>query len=160
MKHQPDRWRVEPGGAVGLLIELPKEHIDLALALLSPVVNRSTLAPPDNFPSFYITRGNGTYRGRPVPHKFVSVICDPPPWVSANPALGMLAIVGARRDRGANFFWQCQYNCVIGRINLKVASDLHSAHARISTNGGVLEVNATFSSKGEPWSTLPNHLFG
>jgi hypothetical protein len=72
----------------------------------------------------------------------------------------MLAIVGARRDRGANFFWQCQYNCVIGRINLKVASDLHSAHARISTNGGVLEVNATFSSKGEPWSTLPNHLFG
>lgn len=56
-------------------------------------------------------------------------------------------------------FWRYQYNCVIGRITLNVARDLQRARARISINGGVLQINATFSSEGEPWSTLPNSLF-
>ena len=153
MNQQSNKWRVEPGDAVGLAIRIPVEHINLAIALLSPVVKRSTIAPADNFPTFYVTRGKGTHNGRRVPHKFVTVICNPPPWISADPALGILTVISAPRDPGAQFFWQAGYGQVIGQISLKVTDDHQTARARIATDGGVLRVNATLPADGETWTT-------
>lgn len=36
MDQTSHNWRVEPGDAVGLFIQIPEEHHDIALSLLGP----------------------------------------------------------------------------------------------------------------------------
>jgi hypothetical protein len=159
MSKQEHSWQVSREDTVGITIETPKDYVDVVWEILSPVVSRSILVTPDNLPWFFITSGYGTYKGRNIPHKFVSVICDPPHWATADPALGMLAIIGAQRDYGANFFWKYGYQRVVGRVSLNVDMDGRSARGRIATARKTLEVIAQFDAQGEEWSTLPNHLY-
>jgi hypothetical protein len=49
MNNKPERWRVEPGDAIGIAIRIPGDQLDLALNLFKLVIKRSDLIPPDGF---------------------------------------------------------------------------------------------------------------
>jgi hypothetical protein len=157
MSIKEERWRVEPGDAIGVAIRIPVEKIDLALNLVKPVVKRSDIVPPDNYPTFYVTTGNDTLNGRKTPHKFLNVLCDPPAWISDSPAVGSLAWIGAESSPPNRLLWRHGFKKGHARISLSVSKDYLSAHARISANGFALWVEATFPPNGEYWETLPNH---
>ena len=160
MTRKPERYRVEPGDAIGIAIRIPVDKIDLTLNLVKPAVRRSHIVPPDNYPTFYITTGKGVVNGRPAPHKFLNVICEPPPWISATPAIGSLAWIGAQNSPPNRLFWRHGFRKGHARISLVVSSDLRTAHARISANGYALWVEATFPLEGEYWETLPQNYCG
>jgi hypothetical protein len=153
------RWYVKPGDAVGLAIRIPIEHIEPVLALFNPVITRSSITPPDNYPTIYVTIGHGTLNNRPTPHRLVNVICEPPPWVSVTPpAIGCLAWVGAPSNPVNQLFWRQGYGRIEGRLSLHIDDDHLHARARIATNGGVLQVIATVANEGEAWNALPNQF--
>ena len=157
MTQKPERWRVEPGDAIGIAIRVPGDKLDLALNLVKPAVKPSDIVPPDNFPTFYITTGKGIHNGRETLHKFLNVICDPPPWISASPAFGSLAWVGSPRYSPNRLFWRHGYKKGHIRIALDVNRDFLSARARLHANGYTLQVEATFPAEGEYWETLPQN---
>ena len=161
MKKTEERWRVEPGNAVGLAIRVPIEHIEPVLALFNPVITRSSIVPPGNYPTLYVTTGHGTLNNRPVPHRMVNVICEPPPWVAVTPpAIGCLAWVGAPSNPVNQLFWRFGFGRIEGRLSLKIDQHHLNARASIATNGGVLQVIATIAKEGEPWNALPQQFIG
>jgi hypothetical protein len=160
MKKQAERWRVEPGDAIGIGIRIPVDKIDLALNLVKPTVKRSDITPPDNTPTFYLTVGKGVLNGRNTSHKFLNVLCDPPPWVSASPAIGSLAWIGAQSSPPYRLLWRHGFKKGPAHITLTVSNDHLSARARIGANGYSLLVEATFPREGEYWESLPMHYCG
>jgi hypothetical protein len=157
---KPERWRVEPGDAIGIGIRIPGDKLDLVLNLFKPVVKKSHLIPPDNYPTIYVTHGKGVHNGRETTHKFINVICEPPPWISVSPALGSLAWIGSPRSSPNRLFWRHGYKKGHARISLSVSDDHRSAHARINANGYTLQVEATFPVEGEYWDTLHQNYCG
>lgn len=157
MNQRQEKWRVDPGNAIGVAIRIPVECIGLALDFLGASVKRSEII---SYPVFYVTTGNGVLNGRPTSHKFLNVICDPPPWCSASPALGVVAWIGVRRSPPNQLFWRHGFKQGHARISLDVSSDNLSARVRLTANDCVLQLSAIFPPEGEAWNMLPNHLFG
>jgi hypothetical protein len=160
MTQKQERWRVKPGDAIGIGIRIPIDKIDLALNLVKPAVKRSDIVPPDNYPTFYITTGKDILNGRNTTHKFLNVLCDPPPWVTASVAVGSLAWIGAQSSPPNRLMWRHGFKKGFARISLSVSKDHLSARARLSANGCTLWVEATFPKEGEYWETLPNNYCG
>jgi hypothetical protein len=160
MNKKEERWRVEPGDAIGIAIRIPIDKTDLALDLVKPAVKRSDFFPPDDYLAFYITTGNGTLNGRKTSHKLLNVLCAPPPWISDSPAVGSLAWIGAQSSPPNRLIWRHGFNKGFARFSFSVSQDYISAHARVSANGYALSVEATFPPDGEYWEALPNHYCG
>ena len=157
---KPEHWRVEPGNAVGIAIRIPGDKLDLILSLFKPTIKRSDILPADNYPTIYLTQGRGIHNGRVTSHKFLNVICEPPPWISVSPALGSLAWIGSPRSSPNRMFWRHGYKKGYARISLSVNNNNQSAHASINANGYSLQVEAKFPKAGEYWETLPNNYCG
>ncbi len=141
-------------------IRIQVDKIDLALNLVIPAVERSDIVPPDNYPAFYFTTGNGTLNGRKTSHKLLNVICGPPPWILDTPAIGGLAWIGVKSSPPNRLMWQHGFKKGIARFSFSVSEDHLTAHARMSANAYALWVEASFSPEGEYWEALPNHYCG
>ncbi|HET7180911.1 MAG TPA: hypothetical protein VFI15_01625 [Candidatus Limnocylindrales bacterium] len=91
----PDRNRVEPGDAIGIVVRVPKDRAHVVAALLMPSVAADWILGLPGAITLYATVGRDSVNGRPASHRWVNVITDPPDGVPPEAGIGGLACIGA-----------------------------------------------------------------
>lgn len=124
----------------------PSVPPELVLGLTAPV-------------TVYATIGRDTLNGRPLSHRWVNVITDPPAGVPPDHGLGGLACIGAPSSTINRMWWRHGLGRVPGRLSLALDRDVWEARVRVATGSGTMTAIATFASKGEPWVFLPQHYY-
>jgi hypothetical protein len=109
--------------------------------------------------ALYPTIGRDTLNGRPVPHRWVNVIGDPPAGVSADDGIGGIACIGAPSSPISRMWWRHGLGRVPGRLWLDLDREPLRARVRITTAGGTLRAEARFDDAAEPWTVLPQHYY-
>src|SRR5262245_57977381 len=154
-----DHYRVEPGAAIGVSIPVPVERIDVLVDLLGPGVPPELLLGHREPIGIYPTVGRDTLNGRPVGHRWVNVIGDPPAGVSADDGIGGIACIGAPSSPISRMWWRHGLGRVPGRLWLVLDREPLRAQVRIATAGGTLRAEAQFDDAGEAWTALPQHYY-
>ena len=160
--HRPigrDHNRVEPGDAIGIAIRVPGEHLRVVAELLAPSVPADLVLGRSGPVTIYPTIGRDTLNGRPVSHRWVNVIADPPVGVPADDGIGGLACIGAQSSAINRMWWRHGLGRVPGRLWVALDRISWRAHVRIATSGGTLTANAAFQAVGEAWEALPQHYY-
>jgi hypothetical protein len=154
-----DHYRVEPGAAVGVSILVPGERFGVLVDLLGPGVSPELVLGQRESIGIYATVGRDTLNGRPVAHRWVNVIGDPPAGVSADDGIGGMACIGPPSSPISQMWWRHGLGRVPGRLWLVLDRDRLRAHVRIATAGGTIRADARFDGPAEPWTALPQHYY-
>ena len=154
-----DHNRVEPGDAIGIGIRMPVDRSRVVADLLAPGVPAERVLGLPGSITIYATVGRDSLNGRPVPHRWVNVITDPPAGVSPDDGIGGLACIGAPSGAINRMWWRHGLGRVPGRLSVALDRDLLQARVRIATAGGTMTATAAFESAGEPWTALPQHYY-
>jgi hypothetical protein len=70
--------RVEPGDAIGIAIRVPADRLQVVADLLAPGVPAERVHGLTGSVTIYPTIGRDSLNGRPVSHRWVNVMADPP----------------------------------------------------------------------------------
>lgn len=160
--HRPrlrrDHNRVEPGDAIGIGIRVPVDRLRVVADLLAPGIPVKRVMNLPGSVTIYATVGRDSLNGRPVPHRWVNVITDPPSGVPPDDGIGSLACIGARSGAINRMWWRHGVGRVPGRLSVALDRN-RQARVRISTPGGAMTATAVFAYAGEPWAALPQHFY-
>jgi hypothetical protein len=154
-----DHNRVEPGDAIGIAIRVPEDRIHLVADLLAPGVPAERVMCVLGSITIYPTVGHDSLNARPVPHRWVNVITEPPAGVPPDDGIGGLACIGAMSSPISRMWWRHGLGRVPGRISVTLDRDRWEARVRIRTAGGTMTATAVFGPAGEPWVALPQHYY-
>jgi hypothetical protein len=154
-----DHNRVEPGDAIGIGIRVPDERVRVVADLLAPEIPVERVMDLPGSVTVYATVGRDSLNGRPVPHRWVSVITDPPAGVPPEDGIGGLACIGASSSPISRMWWRHGLARVPGRLSVALNRDRRKARVRIATSGGTMMATAAFESAGEQWAALPQHYY-
>jgi hypothetical protein len=161
--HRPhlrrDHNRVEPGDAIGIGIRVPVDRMRVVADLLTPEIPAKRVMGLPGSATVYATVGRDSLNGRPVPHRWVFVITDPPAGVPPDDGIGGLACIGSPSSPVNRMWWRHGLGRVPGRLSMALDRDRRQARVRISTPGGAMLATAAFESAGEPWTALPQHYY-
>jgi hypothetical protein len=152
-----DHNRVEPGNAIGIAIRVPADRLHVVADLLAPGVSSERVWGLTGSVTIYATVGHDSLNGRPVPHRWASVIADPPAGVPPDDGIGGLACIGAQSSDINRMWWRHGLGRVRGRLSVALDPDRWQARVRIVTAGGTMTARAMFEPAGEPWVALPQH---
>jgi hypothetical protein len=154
-----DHYRVEPGDAIGLSIHVPVERSAVLVDLLGPGVPPALVLSQRDPIALYPTIGRDTLNGRPIAHRWVNVIGEPPAGVTADDGIGGIACIGAPSSPISRMWWRHGLGRVPGRLWLVLDHEPLRARVRIATAGGTLRADARFEAADEPWTALPQHYY-
>jgi len=154
-----DRNRVEPGDAIGIAVRVPEDRARLVAALLAPGVPEERVVGVKGSITIYPTVGRDSLNGRPVSHRWVNVLTDPPAGVPPDDGLGGLACIGAPSNAINRMWWRHGLGRVPGRLFVAIDRDRWEARVRIATAGGTMTATAAFEPTGEPWAALPQNYY-
>lgn len=154
-----DHNRVEPGDAIGIAIRIPEDRTRLVADLLAPGVPTERVMSVVGSITMYPTVGHDSLNGRPVPHRWVNVITDPPAGVPPDDAIGGIACIGTPSYAINRMWWRHGLGRVPGRLSLTLDRERWAARVRIATAGGMITATAAFEPAGEPWVALPQHYY-
>jgi hypothetical protein len=161
--HRPrlrrDHNRVEPGDAIGIGIRVPVDRLRVVADLLAPGIQAKRVMDLPGSVTIYATVGRDSLNGRPVPHRWVNVITDPPSGVPPDDGIGGLACIGAPSGAINRMWWRHGLGRVPGRLSVALDRDRRQARVRIATAGGAMTATAVFESAGEPWAALPQRYY-
>ena len=162
-KWRPPSWldhnRVEPGDAVGIGIRIPAPRLWILADLLSPVVDRELILGQQEYVVAYATVGRDTLNGRPVPHRWVNIISDPPTGIQPDEGIGGIACIGSPASPIYRMWRRRGLAAVAGRLLLVLDERRRRVQVRIATAGGVLSIDARYAAAGEPWELHPQHYY-
>ena len=154
-----DHSWVAPGDAIGIAIRIPEDRTRLVADLLAPGVPAERVLSVVGSITMYPTVGQDSLNGRPVPHRWVNVITDPPAGVPPDDGIGGLACIGAPSGAINRMWWRHGLGRVPGRLSVTLDLDRRLARVRIVTAGGTMTATAEFEAAGEPWAALPQHCY-
>lgn len=157
--HRRDHNRVELGDAIGIGIRVPADRMRVVADLLAPGVPAERVWSLTGSVTIYATIGHGSLNGRPVPHRWVNVITDPPVGVQPDDGIGGLACLGTPSGAINRMWWRHGLGRIPGRLSVALDRDRWQARVRIATAGGTMTATATFEPAGEPWVALPQHNY-
>ena len=152
-----DHSWVAPGDAIGIAIRIPEDRTRLVADLLAPGVPAERVLSVVGSITMYPTVGQDSLNGRPVPHRWVNVITDPPAGVPPDDGIGGLACIGAPSGAINRMWWRHGLGRVPGRLSVALDRERWAARVRIATAGGMMTATAVCEPAGEPWVALPQH---
>lgn len=156
---RPDHNRVEPGDAVGIGIRIPAPRLRILADLLSPVVDPEIVLGQREDVVAYATVGRDTLNGRPVPHRWVNIISDPPAGIPPDEGIGGIACIGHPASPIYRLWRRWGLAVVAGRLLVALDKRRRQVRVRIATAGGVLSLDARYEASGEPWELHPQHYY-
>jgi len=123
------------------------------------VVPRDRVTGRTSFITLYATVGRDLLDGRPVRHRWVNVISEPPAGIPGDDAIGGLAYVGSPRSPIGRMWARAGLPVVPGRLWLSIDRARRTARLQIVTAGGRVRAAIAFEPAGLPWSVRPQHYY-
>jgi hypothetical protein len=164
---RPDHNRVVPGDGVGVAIWVPVEQVDVAVGLLAPHIPEAALRAERSDIVLYATVGRDTLNGRPVGHRWVNILGEPPDAGEDHPfpdsgaavpsfAVGGMGFIGAPRASITRMWIRAGLPHVPGRIRrLRLDRAAHRVTVAIETAGGDIAATGSFAAAGDRWESHP-----